>query len=223
MLNAIPECPLFRAPFESRNSDHEQLAVRIILVPFVSDTFLPPLGQSNMASTGASRRGFLGFVTNLLMAAIGMIVAVPAVGYFLSPLRRKSKGAGASFQDAGPLSDIPVGQWRLVPLELVYSDGWKKTRVRQAIWVRRQEEADRAITVLSSICPHLGCPVNWHPDQSQFTCPCHGGIFDSGGQHAGGPPPRAMDPLDFEVRAGRLWVRWQDFKIGVAERVPVSV
>jgi hypothetical protein len=32
-----------------------------------------------------------------------------------------------------------------------------------------------------------------------------------------------MDPLEFEVRAGRLWVRWQDFKIGVAEHVPVSV
>jgi len=23
-----------------------------------------------------------------------------------------------------------------------------------------------------------------------------------------------MDPLDFEVRDGRLWVRWQDFQIG---------
>jgi hypothetical protein len=29
-----------------------------------------------------------------------------------------------------------------------------------------------------------------------------------------------MDPLEYEVRAGRLWVRWQDFKIGVAERIP---
>jgi hypothetical protein len=32
-----------------------------------------------------------------------------------------------------------------------------------------------------------------------------------------------MDPLDYEVRASRLWIRWQDFKIGVAERVPVNV
>jgi hypothetical protein len=32
-----------------------------------------------------------------------------------------------------------------------------------------------------------------------------------------------MDPLEYEVRAGRLWVRWEEFKIGVGERIPVSV
>jgi Rieske Fe-S protein len=178
-----------------------------------------------MANTGSDRRQFLGFFTNLLMAFIGLLVAIPAAGYFFGPLRRKSEtnGSDASFQDAGPVSEIPVGQWRLLSLEMVHEDGWKKTRVRHAIWVRRQDESDRGITVLSSICPHLGCPINWHPDQAQFFCPCHGGIFDTDGQQTGGPPPRAMDPLEFEVRAGRLWVRWQDFKIGVAERVPVSV
>lgn len=31
-----------------------------------------------------------------------------------------------------------------------------------------------------------------------------------------GPPPRGMDALDWEVRGDRLFVRWQDFKIGVA-------
>jgi len=178
-----------------------------------------------MADTGTSRRGFLGTATNLLMAAIGLIVAIPALGYFLSPLRRKSgvEGVGAAFQDAGPLSDIPVGQWRLLPLEMVHADGWKTTRVRHSIWVRRQNETDQGITVLSSICPHLGCPLNWHPDQSQFICPCHGGSFETDGRRTGGPPPRAMDPLEFEIRAERLWVRWQDFRIGVAERVPVNV
>jgi Rieske Fe-S protein len=159
------------------------------------------------------------------MAAIGLIVAIPALGYFFAPLRRKSEGneAGPAFQDAGPLSDIPVGEWRLLSIEVVHQDGWRKTRVKHAGWVRRQGQADKEITVLSSICPHLGCPINWTPDQSQFICPCHGGLFDADGRQTGGPPPRAMDPLEFDVRAGRLWVRWQDFKIGVSDRVPVSV
>jgi Rieske Fe-S protein len=178
-----------------------------------------------MANTGSDRRRFLGFLTNLLMAVLALLVAIPGVAYFVGPLRRQSgpEGAGPTFQDAGPLSEIPVGQWRLLSVEMVHADGWKKTRLRHAIWVRRQDESAQGITVLSSICPHLGCPINWHPDQSQFVCPCHGGIFNPDGQHTGGPPPRAMDPLEFEVRAGRLWVRWQDFRIGVAERVPVSV
>jgi Rieske Fe-S protein len=181
-----------------------------------------------MGNTGSNRRRFLGLLTNLLMAFIGLLVAIPAFGYFFGPLRRKSgaEGAGAAFQDAGPLSEIPVGQWRLLSLETVHQDGWKQTRVRHAIWVRRQHESDKGIKVLSSICPHLGCPINWHPDQSQFVCPCHGGIFDSEGKKTGGPPPRDMDqfqPKDVKVQAGRLWVRWQDFKIGVADQVEVSV
>jgi Rieske Fe-S protein len=176
-----------------------------------------------MADTDTSRRRFLGLLTNVLMAVIGMLVAIPALGYFLAPLRRRTEGSGPTFADAGPLSDIPMHQWKLHSLELVTQNGWKKTRVRQAVWMRREGEEDRGITVLSSICPHLGCPINWHPDQSQFVCPCHGGLFNADGQNTGGPPPRRMDPLEFEVRAGHLWVRWQDFKIGVAERVPVNV
>jgi Rieske Fe-S protein len=181
--------------------------------------------QRVMANGEPHRRRFLGFFTGLLMIVIGLIAAIPAVAYLFGPLRRKSgtHEADATFQDAGPLADIPVRQWRLLSLEMVHEDGWKKTRVRHAIWVRRGGETGQGITVLSSICPHLGCPINWQPDKSQFLCPCHGGIFNSDGQHTAGPPPRAMDPLEFEVRGGRLWVRWQDFKIGVAERVPVSV
>jgi menaquinol-cytochrome c reductase iron-sulfur subunit len=108
-------------------------------------------------------------------------------------------------------------------IEVVSENGWEKTRVRRAVWVRREAGNERALSVFSPICPHLGCPINWHPDQSHFLCPCHGGNFNSSGQLLSGPPPRGMDSLEFEVRAGRLWVRWQDFKIGVSQKVPVEV
>jgi Rieske Fe-S protein len=170
-----------------------------------------------------TRRRFLGLLTNLLMLLIVLLVAVPAFAYFLAPLRRRGGPGRADFADAGPLSEIPVGKWRLVPLEVTIRDGWKTTRVRQAVWVRRTGEDDQAISVLSSICPHLGCPINWHPEKSQFVCPCHGGLFNADGRNIGGPPPRPMDPLEFEVRNNRLWVRWQDFKIGVSDLVPVRV
>jgi menaquinol-cytochrome c reductase iron-sulfur subunit len=181
--------------------------------------------ETGMANTDSNRRWFLGCLTNLVMAVVGLIVAIPALCYFLSPLRRRpgADGAEAVFQDAGPLSDIAVGQWRLLSMEMVHRDGWRTNRVRHAVWVRRRGEGSEGMMVLSSLCPHLACPINWYPDQRQFNCPCHGGVFDVDGRHTGGPPPRSMDPLEFEVRAGRLWVRWQDFKIGVAERVPVSV
>jgi Rieske Fe-S protein len=175
-----------------------------------------------MPDADAKRRRFLNYCAELLVAIISLLVAVPALGYVLAPLLRRSKqSVEGAFLDAGPLANLPEGEWRLVAVEMLHEDGWRKTRLRHAIWVRRRGEQD--ITVLSSICPHLGCPVNWQTDQAQFFCPCHGGIFDTDGRRTGGPPPRSMDPLPFEVRAGRLWVRWQDFKIGTADRVPVSI
>jgi menaquinol-cytochrome c reductase iron-sulfur subunit len=177
-----------------------------------------------MSNVGTNRRSFLGLLTHLVLATIGFLIAIPAIRYLLSPLWAKADTAdGAIFVDVGPLADIRPEEWRLVPVEVTRQDGWKKTQVRHSVWVRREGEGEQGVTVLSSICPHLGCPVNWHPDQKQFFCPCHGGTFDADGRKVAGPPPRSLDPLKFEVRAGRLYVRWQDFKIGVAEGVPVSV
>jgi menaquinol-cytochrome c reductase iron-sulfur subunit len=176
-----------------------------------------------MSSDRRDRRTFLSFLTQALLAVIGLCLAVPAVAYVVAPLRRRSSGPGAAFVDAGPLSDLPIDQWRLVAIDVLRQDGWEKNRSRRSIWIRRHRANDQEVTVLSPICPHLGCPVNWLPDQSKFACPCHGGVFDSSGAVVSGPPPRAMDHLDYEVRAGRLWVKWQDFKIGVREQIAVEV
>jgi hypothetical protein len=32
-----------------------------------------------------------------------------------------------------------------------------------------------------------------------------------------------MDTLDYQIRDGHLWVRWQDFRTGVRERIAVQV
>src|SRR5216683_2335136 len=129
-----------------------------------------------MSDAPTDRRGFLNFITNVLMALIALLLAIPALSYFLAPLWRRGgeEEGGPLFQDVGPLSDIPAGTWTLRTLEFVQADGWKKTRTRHSVWVRRQGEGEKGITVLSPICPHLGCPINWHTDQSQFVCPCHG-------------------------------------------------
>jgi menaquinol-cytochrome c reductase iron-sulfur subunit len=178
-----------------------------------------------MPDVADGRRRFLSFLTGALLGVLGLLVAVPAAGYLFAPLRRRqqAEGAAGSFVDAGPVAELPLGEWHLRTVALDQEDAWqKKGQVRRSLWVRRTGEGDQGITVLSPLCPHLGCPINWHPDRDRFECPCHGGAFSAGGEHVAGPPPRSMDPLDFEVRAGRLWVRWQDFKIGVPERVPVT-
>ncbi len=174
-----------------------------------------------MQESSPSRRNFLDIITVLVLGVIGLLLLVPAIWYLLAPLRQR--GGKRELVFVANLADLPKGEWKLLSLELVQADGWRQTKTRHSVWVRRDGDTEKDISVKSSICPHLGCPVNWNPDKNEFVCPCHGGIFDASGQKIGGPPPRALDPLEFEVRSGKLWVRWQDFKIGVDKTIEVNV
>ena len=58
-------------------------------------------------------------------------------------------------------------------------------------------------TVLSLICPHLGCTVDPQPDG--FACPCHGSRFGLQGQVVRGPAGKALTVLRVEGKAdGKL-------------------
>jgi menaquinol-cytochrome c reductase iron-sulfur subunit len=178
-----------------------------------------------MADSYSSRRQMLALATMGLLALITSLVVAPVVAFVTSPWRRKSAlpQTGGDFADAGPLDALPSGQWKLISIEIVRQDGWSKSRESRSVWVNRMGAGDSEIVVLSPICTHLGCPITWSAAASQFRCPCHGGVFSPDGKEVGGPPPRGMDTLEFQVRDGRLWVRWQDFKISVPDRVPVQV
>ncbi len=169
-----------------------------------------------------TRRTILGWLTGLLGAAIAAILSVPALGYVLSPLRRGAGGGMPDdFFDAGPWSDLVEGQPQLVAIEMTHRDGWTKTQVRHSIWVLKTG-AESAV-VLSPICPHLGCPVNWNAARGEYACPCHASFFQTNGDVLSGPSPRGLDPLLFEIRNGRLWIQWIDFRQGTNKREAVAV
>lgn len=169
-----------------------------------------------------ARRWFLGLVTSLIGLVITAILAVPALGYIFAPLRRRAGGeSGEGFFDAGSWDDLADGTPQLVTIEMTHRDGWAKSQFRHSIWVLKTGR-DSAI-VLSPICPHLGCPVNWNAERGQYACPCHASFFEKEGAVLSGPSPRGLDPLQYEIRNGRLWIRWIDFRQGTATREPVAV
>jgi cytochrome b6-f complex iron-sulfur subunit len=46
--------------------------------------------------------------------------------------------------------------------------------------------------VISAVCTHLGCTVEWKTEQKEFDCPCHGSKFQADGTRFAGPAPRSL-------------------------------
>lgn len=43
------------------------------------------------------------------------------------------------------------------------------------------------VYAVSTRCPHLGCQLEWNPDELSWDCPCHGSRFDARGRRLCGP------------------------------------
>ena len=58
-------------------------------------------------------------------------------------------------------------------------------------------------------CTHLSCPVYFDRNHQRLECPCHDGAFDAQtGNVLFGPPPRALDAIELEMRPnGEIWAQ----------------
>lgn len=66
--------------------------------------------------------------------------------------------------------------------------------------------ADGAYHAYGQKCTHLSCPVYYARDHQRLECPCHEGAFDAAtGNVLYGPPPRPLDAIEIELRAGQVW------------------
>ena len=58
----------------------------------------------------------------------------------------------------------------------------------------------------SLLCSHQGCEVRWRPELERYRCPCHQGMFDSGGRPFSGPPARELGVVQVRIVAGEIVV-----------------
>lgn len=49
------------------------------------------------------------------------------------------------------------------------------------------KETDGTLHAVDIRCPHLGCQLEWNPDERSWDCPCHGSRFDCDGRLISGP------------------------------------
>lgn len=58
--------------------------------------------------------------------------------------------------------------------------------------------------VLSRVCTHLGCLVNYDKARQLLICPCHNGIYDLDGNVVSGPPPRPLPRFPFKIEGEKI-------------------
>jgi cytochrome b6-f complex iron-sulfur subunit len=66
---------------------------------------------------------------------------------------------------------------------------------------------DGQYLAFSRKCAHRGCSVEFDTSQRCLACPCHRGVYDGRtGYVLYGPPPRPLDQIVLEMRAGgEVW------------------
>jgi menaquinol-cytochrome c reductase iron-sulfur subunit len=102
-------------------------------------------------------------------------------------------------------------------------DAWTQFP-RQAIGsVFLLRTGENEVTAFNASCPHLGCAVEFHEDRKAFYCPCHDSTFAKSGEVVGvSPSRRGLDTLEVVVRDGAVWVKFQNFKAGVPEKIAAT-
>jgi cytochrome b6-f complex iron-sulfur subunit len=63
---------------------------------------------------------------------------------------------------------------------------------------------DRGFIVLSRVCTHLGCLVDYQKEKNILLCPCHGGIYDPSGSVVSGPPPKPLQQFPLRVQGDSI-------------------
>ncbi len=167
-----------------------------------------------MATT--TRREFFGLLSGWIAAAIGAMVAVPAVGYLIGPALRRTLPTQAG---AGTIADLPLNQPVQREVVIETRDGWLKGGSTKGVWVVKLSTGE--IRVYNPHCTHLGCAFAWNRDQERFLCPCHGGVYDLDGRVLAGPPPRPLDTMEHTIDGDRLIVTYVDFKSGASKKIPI--
>ena len=150
-----------------------------------------------------SRRTLLFKLGILVNAIVATVVAVPLVGYLLSPLLKTNRYL--SWVSLGEVAAFPEGQTRLANFRSPFGSSWDGATDGTACWVRHIQGDQFQVFAVN--CAHLGCPVRWFPQSELFMCPCHGGAYYADGSRAAGPPPRGLFEYAWKIQDGELMIQ----------------
>ena len=176
------------------------------------------------------RRGFIKGASCAIGAAIGVVPMAAGVRMAMDPLSRKAIAVDAEFIRLAEVSDLEAGLPGKFAIVEDKRDKWSRYKdvpVGAVYLLREKAEGGKSsepkVIAYNTVCPHLGCFVDYRPEQQDYFCPCHDSNFALDGSLKKGVSPRSMDTLEVEIRNGsEVWVKFQRFKANASEKIAIG-
>ena len=162
-----------------------------------------------------ARRKFLKIAIAALTFTSGVVLGLP----FIRTIYRSAPVKKANWSEVAKLTALPQDRPVSIKFPTLSEDAFVRGHVVRSVWVIKHSET--ALSVFSPVCTHLGCYFAWNQAAERFECPCHASVFSIDGKVLGGPAPRPLDLLSHKVENNTLFVRWEEFKSGVTEKLQV--
>jgi Rieske Fe-S protein len=159
-------------------------------------------------------------------AACAIFPFAAGVTSILDPVKKNSGSvADVPWTKVTPVVNLP-DNGKPAKFEIILSkvkDAWTtyKNVPAGAVYLSRKGDA---VTAYSLKCPHLGCAVDFRSKTNDYFCPCHNSTFGIDGSvtDKDSPSPRGLDTMDTKIEDDYVWIKFQQFRPNIAEKIPLS-
>jgi Rieske Fe-S protein len=180
--------------------------------------------SSNKKEIKEDRRKFIVTTTIGASAACALFPLATGIPSLLDPATKESGNAEVPWTEITKLSSLPE-DGTPTKFEVILAkvrDAWTTYTNIPAGAVYLARSGDQ-VTAFNLKCPHLGCAIDYRKKSNDYFCPCHNSTFalDGSVTTENSPSPRGMDTMDTKVDNGVVWIRFQQFRPNISEKVPV--
>ena len=173
-----------------------------------------------------SRRKFIVVSTLGVSAACAIFPVASGITTILDPVKKSSENqAKVPWTKVAPLGNLSE-DGKPAKFEVILSevkDAWTtyKNVPAGAVYLSRKGNEVKAFNLK---CPHLGCAVDYRSKSDDYFCPCHNSTFGLDGSvtDVDSPSPRGLDTMETKVEDGDVWIRFQQFRPNIVEKIPLS-
>jgi Rieske Fe-S protein len=152
-----------------------------------------------------SRRRVILWIPATALAPIFCSVAAAAFKFLRPRAGEVGGAAGGDWLRVVKLSELAGDEPLRREVLVEHRAGWSVTPRAHAVYVLPDRRR-----VVSAVCPHEGCEVDWSVERREFLCPCHDSAFSAEGARLSGPAQTDLAQFPTRTDGDALEIQFKD-------------